>query len=90
MKWEKETKRTVKTTPKITRPKLNVCWTARPAFSPVESRVQGTWPSSLKGVTDLLLELSCAVAYCRRDETRMTLAAVGGRALEAAVVMVAC
>jgi hypothetical protein len=32
-------------------PRLKVCWAARAVFSPADSSVHGTWPSSLKGVT---------------------------------------
>lgn len=50
------TPRTVNTKPTITMPKLKVCWVARAVFSAAERFDQGTCPSSLKGVTALLLE----------------------------------
>lgn len=55
--------RTVNARPTMTMPKLKVCCAARPVFSPAESSDQGTWPSSLKGVTarrrDSEAELDC-------------------------------
>lgn len=42
---------TVSTRPTRTKPKLKLCCVARAAFSGIESSAQGTYPSSLKGVT---------------------------------------